>query len=215
VVTCPRCKLARREPAKFVRYRIKIGRFTGLCLADAARIRSEKANKPEHPAINWDSLQMKGAGARVAVTCPVCGEARWVLAKSVRKQLAMGQFTGACMADRFNVRGPMESWPEAEGVDWNDFEMVPDSGGRRRRMIRIHCPKCGAIRRAHPSHLAEAIRRHSFRPECPKHRVDPALSARARAELLQLVRIVDVTIGELAQLKRALSAPGNSRVNAS
>jgi hypothetical protein len=210
VVTCPRCHVRRREAAKSVRYRISVGRFTGLCVEDARRELSARSSRPPHPAVDWGTLKL-GGPARVQVTCPVCRSPRWLEAKTVRKQIADRRFTGACAADRFTASGPRSTWPRAEGVDWGDYEMVVEEGTRRRRMIRVRCPQCEAVQLRQPSHLAESIRAGRFRPECSRHRVDPRLSARARAELLQLVRLVDQTIEDLAFLRGLVRGPSAAR----
>lgn len=214
-VTCPKCGVSRPETAKLVRYRISKGRFTGLCQRDAGIVRSELAARPEHPAVNWDALDTQRPGTRVLVTCPVCNERRWLEAKSVRHQISRGTFEGVCLADRFVARGPMESWPVAKGLDWNDSVMVTEADGRRRRMIRVRCPVCGKVRLSHASHLAESVRKGSFRSQCLRHRNDPTLSTRARKELLQLVRLVDATIDELNKLNTEILRGITSPVRAS
>ena len=212
-VVCPHCGEARWSPAKTVRYRINQGRFTGLCAAGAVQARGERIDNAPHPAVDWDSTVTKDGRRRVRVTCPVCARVRWLEAKTVRKQLRQGVFNGSCLKDRLIVR--KTEFPEAPGVDWSDFEMVVEGAGRRRRMVRIHCPVCQSTRLGQASHLAESIRKGSFRPECPSHRKDPVLSARARRELLQLVRMVDLTIEELVNLTAEVAKTKPRRVAAS
>lgn len=169
-VTCPACGVERLEVAKQVRYRIRAGKFTGICKACVGPTRSQGAPRPEHPAVDWTTLSAWNGGWRVQVTCPVCRLARMVEAKTVRKQLKSASFTGLCHPDRFAAQDPARL-PTARGLDWGDYEMVREPGTqRRRKFIRVYCPVCGQVRLSHGSHLKASVSAGTFRPECLIHR---------------------------------------------
>src|SRR6185503_3495329 len=75
-VTCPECRAIHMERAKSVRYRIRLGRFTGLCKKDGRPRPSGPGAFPPHPAVHWDSVCVRDGIQRVTVTCPVCDESR-------------------------------------------------------------------------------------------------------------------------------------------
>jgi hypothetical protein len=168
-VTCPACQQTRFEIAKSVRYRIRQGKYTGLCRADAQRARVAARRQAEGLSAEYSTM--------VEVVCPICHETRLVSAASVRRQKKLGTFTGRCGKDRLvgATRGEFRARPANPFVDWMDREVVVEAGypPRRRSMIRIHCPHCGAVRLVHPAALERSLVTGTFRPECPLHRRDP------------------------------------------
>ena len=101
-VTCSVCHVARRVPAKSVRYQLRARAFTGLCRKDGRWI----PDNPSHPAVNWESLRKDPGESTVEVTCPRCMEPRRVSAKTVRYQIRKGDFTGLCPKDHTAEQEP-------------------------------------------------------------------------------------------------------------
>jgi hypothetical protein len=118
----------------------------------------------------------------------VCGERRALDAAQVRSRINRGRFTGVCRRDRMRSRTPLprEDEPESDGVDWSDTTMVAEgSTGRRRTMVRIHCPACGEVRLVHPTYLRLVILAGVFRPECRAHRARVQATGGSRGEQLR------------------------------
>ncbi len=173
-VTCPVCGEERLELAKSVRYRIRRGAFTGRCRRDSHPSTAPFSTSQLHPAVDWSTLFVRDHREWVRVACPVCQETRELTAKSVRYQVKRGIFSGLCSHDRLvgKVRSDSPDRPYSPWVDWSDFELVPERGspGRRRALIRVHCPDCDAVRLMNPTYLRLLIKADSFRPECQMHR---------------------------------------------
>jgi predicted RNA-binding Zn-ribbon protein involved in translation (DUF1610 family) len=136
-------------------------------------MRGQEISNPSHPAVRWGSTVADGSSTSAEVTCPICGESRVVEAKSVRYRIRRGGFTGLCARDRLIGKRRVDSRdrPEYPGVDWEDTEVVPEgASGRRRTLVRVHCPTCGDARLLHPAYLRLMIHAAMFRPECRRHR---------------------------------------------
>jgi ribosomal protein S27E len=204
-VTCPGCHAPHLERAKSVRYRIKMGRFTGLCRKDGRPRPSGAAAFPPHPAVHWDSLRIRDGIQCVLVACPVCGDSRELEAKAVRNQLRRGTFTGRCFHDRLIAKAQTPR-PAPVGFDWEDRQVITEAGGRRRTMVRIRCPHCDAVRLGHPSHVARAIEAGTFRAECAFHRRNRQLSPRAKVKILQFVLLTDTTGESIERLRHQVEA---------
>lgn len=174
-ITCPDCGAERYQLARNIRYRVHLGKFDGRCKSDARRVASLR-RAADHPAVEAEP----SSASSVLVTCPMCNRSRRVSAASVRKQQREGVFTGLCREDRLVGKARNTTRPSHPAVDWNDIEVVRESGKAqsRRAMIRVACPSCGEITLFNPSYLARLINSDNFRPECKAHRAPRGQSLR-------------------------------------
>ncbi len=111
-VTCPVCAATTMRPAKEVRWRMKRGVFTGLCLRDRliGKHRSDSPQRPTHPAVDWTdtvAVEQRNGSRRsnVRVTCPVCGAVRLCEPPRLTRQILSGVFDPRCRRPRGVARG--------------------------------------------------------------------------------------------------------------
>ena len=173
-VTCPVCGQVAVRRAREVRWRIKRGLMTGLCRRDCRRQvkKLREAPPPEHSLVDWGTLAPSPSGPRVQVVCPICREPRMLEAKTVRAQLRRGSFKGHCIKDAGVGRAPRNgaTLPSHPNVDWNDFEFVLTSDGRRRSRTRVICPVCGNVALYDRLRLARLVEQGFFEARCETHR---------------------------------------------
>lgn len=102
-LTCPWCKKTRWDDASQVRYRVKKGGFTGFCYRDRLTQQRRKGRlpRPEHPAVDWHDTHLKTEDSRrrtqVAITCPKCGEKRYLSPGPIAAKIRDNKFTGICL----------------------------------------------------------------------------------------------------------------------
>jgi hypothetical protein len=101
-VTCPICGQSRTLPERLVRYGLKHRDFDGRCKPHrfVGKDQSQAPHQPPHPYVDWETTERGEKGLRVSVTCPVCHERRWDLARSVRRRIKVNTFTGRCLRHR-------------------------------------------------------------------------------------------------------------------
>lgn len=134
---------------------------------------STKPPEPMHPAVNWQVLEFRDGNWCVQVTCPVCQQARFEAARTVRHRVRKGRFTGYCRADWRGQRGqfaasnrPAPEPPHA-AVDWGAKQHQP--GGT---LVRVVCPMCALARMEPAKAVRYRILRGSFTGRCRLHRHD-------------------------------------------
>lgn len=103
-VICPRCHERRYASAGGTTARIRGGSFTGYCYKDRLiqHKRIDSPDRPPHPCVDWDDIVLQDAGRQrqtlVHITCPTCGQGRYMLPNRIAYNIRKGTFTGECLA---------------------------------------------------------------------------------------------------------------------
>jgi ssDNA-binding Zn-finger/Zn-ribbon topoisomerase 1 len=138
-------------------------------VAEAINSRLKKAwsELPEHPSVDWATLEMREGRMRVAVTCPVCKEARWLNAAEVKRTVRDRPFDGRCYKDRllFKRKATGKPLPNHPQVDWNDQSVVSD-GRQRVTGVAVTCPTCGDVRYDSRNNVKHRILDGRFSGKC-------------------------------------------------
>lgn len=126
-----------------------------------------RQSRPPHECVDWAATVRDHSGQlRVAVHCPDCTAPRMELAKSVRKRILDGTFTGRCRQHRLASTGSVTRPFDHPAIDWNATART--AGGPR---VQVTCPHCKQSRNVDAKAVRQQLRSGKFTGLCRADRL--------------------------------------------
>lgn len=119
-----------------------------------------------HSAVDWAQQRREDGRAFVHVTCPVCGEVRWELAKSVRHRVSRGIFTGNCHRDANVPRSKRAPAPAHAAINWDNSQRVAGA-----LLVEVTCPLCNEPRMVEAKAVRHQLKLGVFTGLCVRDRM--------------------------------------------
>lgn len=202
-IECPVCREARPLDAAQVKYRTKLGTFTGRCYRHRLFqiVQRGRLPRPHHSSVDWSDTAIEVIHGkhltRVHVTCPKCESKRLCNPGSTAASIRSGRFTGLCL--------PCS--PKAKKREW--VELSP---GRKINPAKGYVRVAIGSLSGRERELADAMRRS--RPYALEHRLVMAVHLDRPLESHELVDHMDgvKTNNDLVNLRiylRGKNQPGS------
>ncbi len=126
-----------------------------------------RQSRPPHEFVDWATTARDQSGQlRVAVHCPGCVGPRMELAKSVRKRILDGTFTGRCRRHRLASTSSVPRPFDHPAIDWNMTTRT--AAGIR---VQVTCPHCKQSRDVDAKAVRQQLRTGKFTGLCRADRL--------------------------------------------